>query len=476
MFALPKFGLEKSVVGSFSDYMLHIVRVGGGSSAAPTSVATSTSRNIIKVYDAQTMSLSLDYNAHTSTIHDLVALTAGPTVLMGSCAGDSKAKLWDLREKDAVMVLQDILAKKKETLSISLAKGGAGEVLVAIGLEDGRNLLWDLRNTLKPRVVHQNHSNEVRCVRFWSPQGSHHLSSAYDDWQATSLLTGSDEGIVCVVDFTQVDEDDALLMVLGHNHAVLRIEASGGPNVAVQSQTQRFSVWNAETGECLVDYGDMRMGSEFYPQHHTLQPAVLSVVPNSLNHPTPSVLQADSTFLPSNHPEGDLAPDQQNESISSASSQFVYQSPLSIIDSDVLPQDHFNLDFLVDSVFDNSTNQLYIVAGSNSGSVHLLKASDGGVLALQTLIGGHTGLVRSVFWDPYSHTINTCGEEGRLCIWKPLSVLQLSSPSPLPQFSSSSSSSSDSAVQSPSRTNGAPNESVDRRVKTPKRTDEEEPQ
>ena len=524
MLALPKFGLENTVVGSYSDYMLHIARVGGGSSAEPAHIATSTSRCIIKLYDAATSAFVADYPAHKALIHDLVAFTSASTgllrsstinhqspiinhqspiinhqsstvnhsshrndqktetntrkALLGSSSADGTTKVWDLRQREAVMMLRDVGPKKKEPLSCSITKGHSDEILLAMGLEDGRSFVWDLRNTSHPQTVHQNHSNEVRCVRFWSPHGSHHLNSAYDDWKATFLLSGSDEGTVCVVDHSQLDGDEGLMMVLPHDHAVHRIEACGGSNISIQTQTQRFSVWNAETGECIVDYGDMRMGSEFYPQQQRLKPSIVSVA-GGLHKFEQLIDQSasveDPTFFSSNHPDADLMrettmqQDQQNgnhsllvdddddnddgecheEKMKVASGQFVYSCPQMVIGTDEIPIDHFNVDFLIDSMFDSSTDQLYVVSGSNSGSIHILKASVEGITALQSLIGGHSSLVRSVFWDPFSHTIHSCGEEGRLCVWKPLSCINSSSPSSsssssrfLPSSSSSSSSSS----------------------------------
>jgi len=77
------------------------------------------------------------------------------------------------------------------------------------------------------------------------------------------------------------------------------------------------------------------------------------------------------------------------------------------------------IDFLIGCQWDSAAQQLWLLAGEHSGSVHLLHVNADSLEVVQSLRpstqGGHNSGVRAFHWGRAS--LLTGGEDGRLCLW-----------------------------------------------------------
>ena len=97
----------------------------------------------------------------------------------------------------------------------------------------------------QPRAIFQDcHSDTVTRLRF-NPAG-------------TLLCSGSEDGLVCILDLSQSTEEDALLSIVPVNHCISKVGFFGTNRVFVCTSTEQFSLWDVENSVCLQSYGDVR--------------------------------------------------------------------------------------------------------------------------------------------------------------------------------------------------------------------------
>ncbi|KAF1791843.1 Calcium/calmodulin-dependent/calcium-dependent protein kinase [Phytophthora cactorum] len=67
-------------------------------------------------------------------------------------------------------------------------------------------------------------------------------------------------------------------------------------------------------------------------------------------------------------------------------------------------------DYLIDCVYDDQSNELFLLAGNHDGDMNALQHA-------AALKGGHKACVRCIYYDPENTTLYTGGEDTRLCKW-----------------------------------------------------------
>ncbi|XP_076605140.1 WD repeat-containing protein 89 [Chaetodon auriga] len=77
------------------------------------------------------------------------------------------------------------------------------------------------------------------------------------------------------------------------------------------------------------------------------------------------------------------------------------------------------VDYLVGGGWLEEAQKLLVVAGMNSGNLHLMECDGGGLRPLRSLEGGHTSTVRCFLWDAVEEALVTGGEDAQLLLWKP---------------------------------------------------------
>ncbi|KAF4318152.1 hypothetical protein JM18_003783 [Phytophthora kernoviae] len=79
-------------------------------------------------------------------------------------------------------------------------------------------------------------------------------------------------------------------------------------------------------------------------------------------------------------------------------------------------------DYLINCVYDDNSNELFLLAGNHDGDMNAVNigtdtASAGKLQHAATLKGGHKAAIRCIYYDPETTTLYTGGEDTRLCKW-----------------------------------------------------------
>ncbi|KAM9066694.1 WD repeat-containing protein 89 [Sarcophilus harrisii] len=78
-----------------------------------------------------------------------------------------------------------------------------------------------------------------------------------------------------------------------------------------------------------------------------------------------------------------------------------------------------NLDYLVGGLYHEKTDQLLVVGGTNTGTIHLINCASSGLTYMRSLERGHSATVRSFCWSMQDDSLLTGGEDAQLLLWKP---------------------------------------------------------
>ncbi|KAI7897698.1 WD40-repeat-containing domain protein [Cokeromyces recurvatus] len=78
------------------------------------------------------------------------------------------------------------------------------------------------------------------------------------------------------------------------------------------------------------------------------------------------------------------------------------------------------VDYAIDCNYDPINQRFYLITGNNTGTVDFFHVNIGQLQHCQQLkmSGGHTDVVRSLYWNHPTQSILTGGEDGRLCAWQ----------------------------------------------------------
>ena len=203
-------------------------------------MAVSTSAHTIALLDPTTMKPSASFaKAHDDRINEL---TFAPAKTLVSGSSDGTVKIWDAAQAGPLATLR---CADDEVWSVS----AEGSYLAA-----GTNkavVVWDVRQTRTPLARYEMHTEAVTQVRFVPG--------------TRRLVSGSMDELVCVLDTSQQEEDDAVLGVHNVQSPVVALglygaanEASGGaagsgPLLAwVLSSTDIVQLWDLDAAERIA--------------------------------------------------------------------------------------------------------------------------------------------------------------------------------------------------------------------------------
>jgi len=222
--------------------------------ADPSVFAASASNHRVKVYDFETMKLTRALPArHTSRITGLSFGHTSPHLLW-SCSEDPSIAMWDLRSGDCELVY-DAAGAVPSCLGVSCddAIVGVGSNLVE---EDAPVLLFDVREAKHAHALVEAHSDDVTAVSF------HPTAPGV-------CCTGSTDGLVNVVDVTQMpDEDEAIVQTLNSDSSVSKVGFFGpaAEYVYALTHTETFLIWHStpreddDEPELIASYDELREG------------------------------------------------------------------------------------------------------------------------------------------------------------------------------------------------------------------------
>jgi len=211
-------------------------------------VALATSERVLQSRDCHTLALRWEARAgaHESRINELCFPAARS---LYSASSDGTVKVWDLAASVPVTridVGEDIWSVHIEGSSPSLALGCESAVVV-----------WDLRRTATPLARYEIHTEAVTQVR-WRPGTCAAGTSR--------LLSAAMDGLICEIDCTNADEEEAVVSVLNTESPVVGLGLCGAPSAPAHalpswvwalSACDELSLWNLEASERCARWDGM---------------------------------------------------------------------------------------------------------------------------------------------------------------------------------------------------------------------------
>ncbi|KAJ1972086.1 hypothetical protein H4R34_005529, partial [Dimargaris verticillata] len=256
--------LQKSVCYALNDsYVFDLAWVPSAldhnANALPQRLAVSASDHQIQLFDPVSLTAVQRIGFHTDTIHHIGPITAQPHLFL-SASADGSAALWDLRlaglAPKSLTPVQTFRAPNQNKTELYCADINSAGMVLAVGTQmagsEAYIHLWDLRQSPAGAAINSNHgfansassplmtyaeshSDDITQVRF-HPTHEH------------TLLSGSEDGLLCLFDLTQADEEDALIAA-GNTCSTVNRLGWFGPQaeyVYALSPLQSFSLWSID--------------------------------------------------------------------------------------------------------------------------------------------------------------------------------------------------------------------------------------
>lgn len=184
------------------------------------------------------------HNVHPSYECAQVALPEGGALMITTASEDGTIKVWDVRQQAAVMNFRHPKGKP------FIACASAGHLLA--GAAGPFFFLWDLRTAqggmATPMAMNEDfHTEDINQLAF-HPQ------------DPNTILTGSEDGLICVIQPSAEDQDEWLQNVINIENPVSRF-GFFGPSAQflwALSTVETLSLWNIEECERLSDFAHIR--------------------------------------------------------------------------------------------------------------------------------------------------------------------------------------------------------------------------
>jgi WD repeat-containing protein 89 len=206
-------------------------------------IACALSNGQVLVYDQNRLHPVATYNqVHGQSLSS--QLTYGPEGTIISIGMDGSLALLDTRQGNNTVAARASLPTGQSALSISLGFDG---YVAAVGSDKARIHFFDLRSTKLVGSYVDSHMDMVTTLQF-RPGTS-------------TLVSGSEDGLVCIFDTTQPTEEAALKTVLNVGAPVRMVGFCGDVDRASASTvfcltgSESASLWNYETATCIRDFG-----------------------------------------------------------------------------------------------------------------------------------------------------------------------------------------------------------------------------
>lgn len=180
------------------------------------------------------------FHAHNSTINEIWASEAAPWSL-ATCSSDELVKFWDLRTSSQLPTMAIPVGHEVWSLSV-----GCDDTLLAVGT-DVKAHFFDTRTGRKVGEYGESHVDAVTKVRFHPTQRQF-------------VVTASEDGVVCMFDYRITDEDEAAESILYVESAVTKIGFFGThmENVFCLTGSETLDLWNLNTAQRLHLYDRVR--------------------------------------------------------------------------------------------------------------------------------------------------------------------------------------------------------------------------
>ena len=217
---------------------------GGGAQSSP--LAAATSDRAIHLLDSATLRpIRTLAAAHTDRINEL---TFAPASSLVSVSSDGTVKLWDAGASSSgggpvatLLAGRPGSGREADAGNDEVWSASADAFLLAAGTETAV-VLWDVRKAARPITRYEVHTEAVTAVRFRPHSGG------------GRLLSGSVDELMCEIDCTVTDEDEAVIGVHNTESPIAALGFYGADSSAAWalSSTDVVSTWSLETAERLA--------------------------------------------------------------------------------------------------------------------------------------------------------------------------------------------------------------------------------
>eukprot|EP01028_Stygiella_incarcerata_P004184 TRINITY_DN1888_c0_g1_i2.p2 TRINITY_DN1888_c0_g1~~TRINITY_DN1888_c0_g1_i2.p2 ORF type:complete len:440 (+),score=116.76 TRINITY_DN1888_c0_g1_i2:122-1321(+) len=228
------FSLTKSVLNSIGEeecFVLQTCALGGF-------IATSSSNNVIKIFDVDNLNFRGSLTAHGASVTDLKRFGSDSTSLVTS-SEDGNAIVWDLRSFEPSATL------RPGSSVYSVAVNQDASIVACAG--SSHISLFDMRTGKMFGRIEDAHMDEITQLYF-------------HPFQRNVVVSGSLDGLICAFDTLNLDEEECLLSTCNVEDSISKIGFFGlrGEYMYCMTGTERFSMWNFLDSERIKTWDDPR--------------------------------------------------------------------------------------------------------------------------------------------------------------------------------------------------------------------------
>lgn len=213
-------------------------------------VAATSSNYSIRLFTRQTFAQTGTIKGHEDVITSIRFGKTDPFLLMSSSL-DKTIRCWDLRT-DTSKAAQIFRGSSKTNNLFRGTDVNASDRVLCAGMESDAEdnaylLFWDRRGGRLLGCYSESHEDDITQVCF-HPEN------------ADKLATGSTDGLVCVFDISQTNEEDALSLVLNSCSTVAKVGWIGSDfsNIYCTTDIDTFHVWDTGEGDLVVEKTDLK--------------------------------------------------------------------------------------------------------------------------------------------------------------------------------------------------------------------------
>ena len=219
-----------------AEYILDIAGQPSLSTSNSCKIAATSSNFTVRLYNIDNLGFICSIRAHDDVISG-VRFSDANARLMFTASHDGTVRCWDIRVKDKCVQSFMPPSSRCDVAFSSLDVSSDGTIICAGSVAQGDDVdvvLWDVRRAGHGlRCFNESHTDDVTSVCFGAEQ---------------SLLSGSTDGLVCVYDLTQCDDDDALVGTLNTESSVSKLGFCGERSSLIYALThvETLHLWQAQ--------------------------------------------------------------------------------------------------------------------------------------------------------------------------------------------------------------------------------------
>lgn len=229
------------------DYVLDLTAQSNGESSM---LAATSSNHSVRLFTRKNLVKTGTITGHEDVITSIRFAKTDPNILLSSSL-DGTIRCWDLRT-DNTKAAQIFKGSSKTNNQFTGIDINATDRVLCAGMERDKEhnvylLFWDRRGGRLLGCYSESHEDDITQVCF-HPENADRLAS------------GSTDGLVCVYDVSQTNEDDALSLVLNSCSTVARVGWTGNNNTNIYCTTHidTFHVWDTSQGDPVIEKTDLK--------------------------------------------------------------------------------------------------------------------------------------------------------------------------------------------------------------------------